>query len=236
MRSTAMPSYLRLLLCCLLALPYSVALCHSSSRRQQRLPFLFSRAQKSFSPYRNRFLLFQSLDDLGAESSAFDDDEQGVPEENSSNNATDITSDNSDGEEIMTTTVRMDDGGSNLTDRFKYKVNALMGVFDPADVEANNERGSGNILNALLDFPVNYSFNVVGKTRGDKTLEEEFIQQVKAIVLKGSGDDEENVLCQIIPRGKSFTKVTVEVQVDSAIIISSIYEQLEELEISVMQF
>jgi putative lipoic acid-binding regulatory protein len=234
MRPTAMPSYLSLLLCSLLALPYSVALCHTSSRRQQSVPFLFSRAQKSFSPYRNRFLLFQSVDDLGAESSAFD--EQGVPEENSSNNATDITNDNSDEEAIMTTTVRMDDGGSNMTDRFKYKVNALMGVFDPADVEANNERGSGNILNALLNFPVNYSFNVVGRTRGEKTLEEEFIGQVKAIVWKGSGDDEENVLCQITPRGKSFTKVTVQAQVGNATIISSIYEQLEELELSVMQF
>ena len=31
--------------------------------------------------------------------------------------------------EIQMSTVRIDDGGSDLTDRFKYKVNALMGAF-----------------------------------------------------------------------------------------------------------
>ena len=42
--------------------------------------------------------------------------------------------------------IRIDDHGSNLTDRFKYKVNALMGTFDPQS-GADDERQEGNILN-----------------------------------------------------------------------------------------
>ena len=34
---------------------------------------------------------------------------------------------------MQTSTVKIDDGGSDLTDRFKYKVQALMGNFDPAE-------------------------------------------------------------------------------------------------------
>jgi hypothetical protein len=56
--------------------------------------------------------------------------------------------DNQEGEEepIVQATVKIDDGGSNLTNRFKYKVNALMGVFDPQDGD-DDERQEGNILN-----------------------------------------------------------------------------------------
>ena len=36
-------------------------------------------------------------------------------------------------EPIIKSTVKIDDHGSDLTNRFKYKVNALMGVFDPAN-------------------------------------------------------------------------------------------------------
>ena len=78
------------------------------------------------------------------------------------------------------TTIKINDGGSDLTDRFKYKVgennfyinaeiaqnkisnfaphlsqvNALMGVFDPQGEDTNQQ--NGNILNAMLSFPVNY--------------------------------------------------------------------------------
>jgi hypothetical protein len=54
--------------------------------------------------------------------------------------------DSDDSEPIFETTVRIDDGGSNLTDRFKYKVNALMGTFDP-QTDNDDERQDGNILN-----------------------------------------------------------------------------------------
>lgn len=124
----------------------------------------------------------------------------------------------------------------DMTDRFKYKVNALMGAFDPMNPDQDNERTSGNILNAMLKFPMDYSFHVVGKTKGDKKLEESFIQQVKAVVSEGSGSTKDRMICYVTPRGKSFTKVTVEVPVDSAAIITSIYDQLGALELSVMQF
>ena len=186
--------------------------------------------------------------------------------EDSPDNGREVT-DASEDDAIVTSTVRIDDGGSNLTDRFKYKVNALMGVFDPADSEQDNERGESNILNAvshrrsrwcrgmwhvdpdgmssyqltlsilqMLNFPLDYSFNVVGKTEGDDALVEQFIADVKLVVLEFSGDDEENVLCQVTPRGKKFTKVTVQAQVGSSRIVSKIYEKLEQLELSVMYF
>ena len=46
----------------------------------------------------------------------------------------------------MESVIRIDDHGSNLTDRFKYKVNALMGTFDPRS-GVDDERQEGNILN-----------------------------------------------------------------------------------------
>ena len=49
-------------------------------------------------------------------------------------------------EPIVKSTVKIDDHGSDLTNRFKYKVNALMGVFDPAN-GVDDERQEGNILN-----------------------------------------------------------------------------------------
>jgi putative lipoic acid-binding regulatory protein len=130
--------------------------------------------------------------------------------------------------------VRIDDGGSNLTDRFKYKVNALMGTFDPP-AELDNENETGHILNAMLQFPVTYSFNVVGRTSGDEAKKDVFVEQVKAAVTSISGPDQDMAL-RITPRGKSFTKVVIQAHVESAAMITSIYKELEQLEMSVMQF
>jgi putative lipoic acid-binding regulatory protein len=143
-------------------------------------------------------------------------------------------SSNSDDEDdiVARATVRMDDGGSDLTDRFKYKVNALMGVFDPLTGD-DTEHVDGNILNALLNFPVRYTFHVVGKTN-DETDKELFVESVKTVVQQSSGDAA--ISCQVTPRSKTFTKVTVEAQVDSAAIIATIYKDLEALEQSIMQF
>jgi hypothetical protein len=56
-----------------------------------------------------------------------------------------------DGEEepfpFKSSTVKMDDGGSDLTDRFKYKVHALMGDYNPKDGVADDERQDGHIFN-----------------------------------------------------------------------------------------
>jgi len=127
--------------------------------------------------------------------------------------------------------------GDNLTDRFKYKVHALMGNFDPPVAEQDNERENGNILNAMLKFPVDYTFNIVGRTDGRVEQQELFVQQVKDCVLKGSGEvDLDAFIVKVTPRGENFTKVSVDFNVDSAAIIASIYEEFEKLDMVVMQF
>ena len=52
-------------------------------------------------------------------------------------------------EPVVQSVVRVDDHGSDLTNRFKFKVNALMGTFDPKSGE-DDERQEGNILNGKL--------------------------------------------------------------------------------------
>ena len=111
------------------------------------------------------------------------------------------------------------------------QVNALMGVFDPQGED--DERQDGNILNAMLTFPIKYSFNVVGKTTGDTG--EKFVEQVKQVVGEATGDDD-GMEFQITPRGKNYTKVTVQATVQSAAMISAAYKALEELEMTVMRF
>ncbi len=151
--------------------------------------------------------------------------------------ASDGTIENVDDDEqpiIAPSTVRIDDGGSNLTDRFKYKVNALMGVFDPAN-GVDDERQDGNILNAMLQFPTEFSFSAVGRTNGDDLLVETYAQQVKEIVTALAGE-EDNFQCQITPRGKSFTRVSIKVRVDSAAVINSIYHELDKMEMTVMKY
>jgi putative lipoic acid-binding regulatory protein len=131
--------------------------------------------------------------------------------------------------------LRMIDNGNDLTNRFTYKVNALMGVFDPKTAEMDNENETGNILNAMLQFPVTYSFNVVGRTSGDEAKKDIFVEQVKAVVTSISGPDQDLAL-RITPRGRSFTKVKIQANVESAAMIASIYKEFEQLEMSVMQF
>ena len=135
---------------------------------------------------------------------------------------------------LIQSTVRIDDGGSNMTDRFKYSVNALMGTYDP-QVGVDDERQAGNILNAMLHFPTDFKFNAVGRTNGDASLKEEYVEQVKKIVTSLAGD-EEDFRCQVTPRGKSFTRVSIQVQVDSAGVINSIYEELDKIQMSVFKY
>jgi len=111
--------------------------------------------------------------------------------------------------------------------RFKYKVNALLGAFDPPIEEQDTEQHSGNILNAMLTFPTQYSFHVVGK--GDANV---FADKVTNIIAASSTD----VSVTITPRGTKFTKVTCQATVESAIMVAQIYEQLAQMEESIMQF
>ena len=86
----------------------------------------------------------------------------------------------------------------------------------------------------MLKFPVRYTFNIVGKTSGDEAVKDEYLEQVYKVVLGIAGDDE--MRCQITPRGKSFTKVQCEVEVQSVTMINSIYDELDKLERTVMRF
>ena len=131
--------------------------------------------------------------------------------------------------------VKIDDGGSDLNDRFKYKVHALMGSFDPVGGAPDDENQNGNILNAMLTFPTQYTFNVVGKTpeRSEESVER-FIGDVKRIVSEGSGDPVDEMMCVSKARGKNFTKVSITAMVESSAIINDIYDSLSE--ISVMRF
>lgn len=108
-----------------------------------------------------------------------------------------------------------------------------MGTYDPKGDDDENQEG--NILNALLAFPVRYSFNIVGKTNGDDDLVDEFVAQVREIILDTT-DDADGIECLITPRTKNFTKVTIESKVESAAMIKTIYDNLEALELAVMRF
>jgi putative lipoic acid-binding regulatory protein len=137
-----------------------------------------------------------------------------------------------------------------------------MGVFDPMNKADDTELATGSIITALVKFPAPYAFTVVGKTDGEETVQQEFVAAVLAIVRASSSssysggapsDDSSTMDCvtvassssssssstwksQVTPRGKKYVKVTVEAQVDSASIITSIYQQLETLERCVMKF
>lgn len=126
-------------------------------------------------------------------------------------------------------TVRVDDGGSNLTDRFKYKVHALMGDYDPVGGVDDTEHQDGNIMSALVTFPTQHMFEVVGRTSNEK-----YAEDVKSIVFGITGDD--TIECGVIPRGTKFTKVQCITMVESTAMINSIYEQLGAMEATVMKF
>jgi cytoskeletal protein RodZ len=145
----------------------------------------------------------------------------------------------------------------DLTDRFKYKVHALMGAFDPPDGTNDHERQDGNILNAMLTFPTRYTFHVVGKisttttpatatpatttttprnTAGtNETLQNiSYADIVKRVVYDTTGDDD--ISCDAIQRGKNFLKVKCEATVQSVTMINNIYNELDRIDGTVMRF
>lgn len=126
----------------------------------------------------------------------------------------------------------------DLTDRFKYKVHALMGSFDPAPGTVDDENQTGNILGAMLNFPAEYTFSVVGKTGGEDVPDsagDDYADEVKSVLSSVLGSDAK-VEMRVVPRGTKFTRVSAKVTVESASIISSIYEELDALEATVMKF
>ncbi len=134
-------------------------------------------------------------------------------------------------------TIKIDDGGSDLTDRFKYKVQALMGTYDPADASQDTEEAStGNILHAMLHFPTSYSFYVVlGRTPAEDKVP---AQAVLDLGREGAGlsDGDASLEAEVTPRGTKFVKVSVAVTVESGAMIAEIYDRLQAMPQSLMQF
>mmetsp|Transcript_16637 Transcript_16637/g.28272 ORF Transcript_16637/g.28272 Transcript_16637/m.28272 type:complete len:195 (+) Transcript_16637:70-654(+) len=136
---------------------------------------------------------------------------------------------------ISPASVTMDDGGSDLTDRFKYKVHALMGTYDLPEGKVDDENQTGNILGQLLQFPTEYTFTVVGKKAETEDPCDNYERKVRAVVESALGEAA-NIEMRVTPRGKRFTKVSLKVTVESAAIIAAIYEELGALDATVMKF
>ena len=88
-------------------------------------------------------------------------------------------------------------------------------------------------MKALITFPTQHVFDVVGKIQGDND-SDSYADQVRSIVFETTGD--ENIQCEIIPRGKKFVKVRCEATVESTTMINTIYEELGAMESTVMKF
>ena len=65
-------------------------------------------------------------------------------------------------------------------------------------------------------------------------LDLEAVEELNKVVLGVAGDDK--MTRQITPRGKNFTKVQCEVEVQSVSMINCIYDELEKMERTVMRF
>lgn len=143
---------------------------------------------------------------------------------------------------IAPAVVTAGDDHSDLTDRFKYKVHALMGSFDPPPGAVDDENQTGNIIGAMLQFPTTYTFTVVGKNEIDDTKTEReassgdnYTNEVKKVLESILGSNAKMEM-RVVPRGKKFTRVSVKVDVESAALIASIYDELDALEATVMKF
>ena len=136
---------------------------------------------------------------------------------------------------VVKSTVKIDDGGSDLTERFKYKMQALLGNYDPTTGEDTEADGQGNIISALTNFPARFAFTVVGRTNGDDEAKGAYIEQVKSIVGETSGSAE-TLEMRVTPRGANFVRVSVEVTVESGAIINTIYDELSKVEATVMKY
>lgn len=109
-----------------------------------------------------------------------------------------------------------------------------MGKYDPIQTEMDDENADGNILQAMINFPSLYVFNIVGRTNGIDEITERYVNDVKMIIFEICGDREIGV--EYFARGKKFTKLKVETSVESASMITQVYKELAEHELTVMRF
>lgn len=86
----------------------------------------------------------------------------------------------------------------------------------------------------MVEFPVRYTFNVVGKTDGDEAISAKYVEDVKNVIMTTSG--ETDVKWEITPRGKKFTKIKCETEVQSSTMVNKIYQDISKLELTVMNF
>lgn len=128
------------------------------------------------------------------------------------------------------------------------QVHALMGTYDTPVGVIDDENQTGRIIGAVLNFPTEYTFSVVGKTTttsiatvATTNTEEcdngggDYVNSVKLALTSILGSDAKMEL-RVVPRGTKFTRVSAKVIVESANIISSIYEELGALDGTVMKF
>lgn len=106
-----------------------------------------------------------------------------------------------------------------------------MGTYDPPPGATDDENQMGFITGAFLQFPTEYTFSVTGKTNdGDA-----YVNDVKCLMESILGSDV-RMETRVVPRGTKFTRVNVKVNVESAAMITSIYEELDSMELTVMKF
>lgn len=74
----------------------------------------------------------------------------------------------------------------------------------------------------------------MGKTNGDDSLRDEYAEEIRRVVLATSGD--EGSTFEVLARGKKFTKVQCVVEVQSVTMINTIFEDIANLEKTVMRF
>jgi putative lipoic acid-binding regulatory protein len=114
-----------------------------------------------------------------------------------------------------------------------------MGTYDPAGQDTE-EASTGNILHAMLHFPTTYTFYVVLRRSSDDddNNNNDPAQDVLDVVREGAGlsDDDVSLEAEVTPRGTKFVKVSVTVTVESGGMIADIYDRLQAMPHSLMQF
>jgi hypothetical protein len=108
-----------------------------------------------------------------------------------------------------------------------------MGTYDPSPGAIDDENQMGSIIGKMLEFPTVYTFTAVGRT--ESIAGDLYANQVKSALASVLGSDAKMEL-RIVPRGEKFTRISAKVTVDSASVISSIYEELGAIEATVMKF
>ena len=85
----------------------------------------------------------------------------------------------------------------------------------------------------MLDFPVRYTFHVVGKTDGEAR-SQKYVDEIKKVILGTSGDNDAK--WDVQQRGAKFTKIRCEVEVQSSAMVNKIYTDISTVDGTVMRF